>query len=186
MSSTGSDDPNSGSPQGGPEPFWGQEIVLEVYPKIQAFFFSRLGTEGEDLVQETMLAIIQGMDKALARQKAQFFAWCYVIAKNKLNGFFRKKCGGKIHFVNVEVLWQLIESELSADELPPGFLHDFKIYMDALAKAKFPCAELLRDVYFAGLTVDELAAQLNVSVDAVRMQIRRCLETALKVIKRNS
>lgn len=185
MSPPGSNEPSSGSPQGTPEPFWGEEIVLEVYPRIQAYIFSRLGPEGEDLIQNTMLAIINGMDNALAREKEQFFKWCYVIAKNKLNDYFRKKCGGKIHFVDVEVLWQLIESEHRAEELPPGFLHDFKIYMNALAKAKFPCAELLRDVYIAGLTTSEIAAQLNVSIDSVRMQINRCLDTALKAIKKN-
>lgn len=186
MSSTGSDEPNSGTSQGGAEPFWGREVVLEVYPKIQAFFFARLGPEGEDLVQNTMLAIIQGVEKALAREKRQFFAWCYAIAKNKLNEYYRKKYGGKIHFIETKALFQLIETEHVPNGLPPGYLHDFEIIMDFLAKTKFPCFELLRDVYIAGLEIEDIAAQLNVSVDAVRMRIERCLETALKGLKKKS
>jgi RNA polymerase sigma factor (sigma-70 family) len=169
------------------KPFWGREIVLEVYPKIQAYIFTRIGPQGgEDVLQNAMEGIIKGMDLAKARERPQFFAWCYRIARNKLNDFFREKRDGRVEFVDLSEIQELIVSETRDEAVPKGFYHDLDLLFGRIRHAKFPCGEMLRNKYLDGMSNKEMAELYDIRVDTLRMRVERCLETAKEIARKLS
>lgn len=155
-----------------------EEWIDGVYPRIHAFVVSRLGWQvGEDVVQEAMLGIFKGLGKIRGSSEGEFRAYCYRVEANKVNDALRSKYVGRVQPLDPEVLAETIaagsEGGLSASDR-----RDLEDLLILLRQAKFPCDEVLRYVLLPGLEIADVAAVYDVSYDAARMKISRCLRAA--------
>ena len=172
----------------GPKPFWGEDVIMEVYPKIKIFIIVRLGwVKSEEVIQEAMKAIIRDMNRVTGRNKRQFFSWCFQIARHKMFDFMRDKSGEILEPLAPEEFVKLAEAGVGAVQPPPpGLLSDLKYFLDLLRETKFPCNEVLQYRYLAGLEYEDIAAIYGISKAAARMKIKRCLDDAQMLAKRSS
>ena len=71
-------------------------------------------------MQEILKGIATGMGKFRGDTKEQFWAWCYTIARNKLNDQLRKQANDRLQPLPPDELWQLAESTAEATPLTAG------------------------------------------------------------------
>ncbi len=160
-----------------------EEIFRRVEPDLRLFVFSSISHDAaQDALQEVLKAVAVSLKNFKGDTHKEFWAWCYRIARNKLNDQFRKQYADRMQPVPPEELWQMVE--LSAQDAPisPAVRHDLKYAMKLLAAAKPGCNELLWRHYVIGLDYGDLAEEQNVSYDSVRMKIGRCLEEAKSLV----
>jgi len=71
----------------------------------------------------------------------------------------------------------------SEGQVQSGARLDASLLLDLIQASKFPCGEVLWSYLGQGLEIEEIAGAYDVTYDAARMKIRRCLEAAQAVIK---
>jgi DNA-directed RNA polymerase specialized sigma24 family protein len=104
------------------------------------------------------------------------------VARNKIADALRGQRGGTPVSLDVEEGERALEQAASHELISPGVRLDLGYALELLRASKPPCVELLWDYYVLGLDYDEMAALYQLTVDAVRMQIRRCLELAQTLV----
>ena len=110
--------------------------------------------------------------------EGQLWAWCYRIARNKVNDQLRKQASDRLQPMEPEELWQLVETSTQSNPLSAEDRIDLEHALKLLAEAKPECAEYLWQHFVLGLDYSELAEERNMSYDNVRMKIGRCLGEA--------
>ena len=83
-------------------------------------------------MQEILKAVATSLKKFQGDTAKEFWAWCYRIARNKLNDHYRDKATDRMQPMPPEDLWQMIE--LSAQDAPitPAVRHDLEYAMKLL------------------------------------------------------
>ena len=159
-----------------------EEIFSLIEPDLHRFIFGAVRRHAaEDVFQEVSKAIVTGLGSCQASATAEFWAWCYRIARNKLNDHFRRQATDRL--VSSEEVWQLVESDASRVPLSAAERVDLQDAMKLLAAAKPECSEYLWQHYVLGFDYGEIAGEQNLTYDAVRMKIGRCLEEARSLVR---
>lgn len=167
-------------------PVWGKEDVLEAYPVIQMIIFGRLGWQrGEDVVQEALEAILEGIGGVTARTKSQFYSWCYTIARNKVYNAMRSKSRNRIDPYDQAEFLKILEAEAGVAAGSMGVKSDLAYLLALLRASKFPCDEILLLQFVFDLEDEEIGAVYGISKDAARMKARRCLDDAKLLAKKH-
>ena len=160
-----------------------EEICRMIQPDLRYFVFSSISHHAaEDAMQEILKAIAAGMRKFEGGTTKEFWAWCYRIARNKLNDHYRSKAADRMQPMPPEDLWQMME--LSAQDAPmsPATRHDLEYALKLLTASKPECNELLWRHYVTGLDYAEIAEERDLNYDSVRMKIGRCLDEAKSLV----
>jgi len=160
-----------------------EEIFRLIQPDLRFFEFSSIAHHAaEDVSQEILKAIATSLKKFQGDTTKEFWAWCYRIARNKLNDHYRDKSADRLQPMSPEDIWEMVE--LSAQDAPisPAVRHDLEYALELLTASKPECNELLWRHYVVGLDYAEIAEERNLNYDAVRMKIGRCLEEAKSLI----
>jgi RNA polymerase sigma factor (sigma-70 family) len=160
-----------------------EEIFRLIEPDLRLFVFSSVSHEAaKDALQEVLKAIATGMKQFKGDTAKEFWAWCYRIARNKLNDHYRSKAADRMQPLPPEELWQMME--LSAQDAPmsPAIRHDLEYAMNLLTSSKPECYDFLWKHFVFGLDYSDLAEERNMSYDNVRMKIGRCLEEAKSLV----
>jgi RNA polymerase sigma-70 factor (ECF subfamily) len=144
--------------------------LQELSGLLRAYYARRMGfgaADGEDLVQETLMAIHSR--RATYDPAQPFTAWAYAIARYKLIDHLRRR--------KVRPQSALEEAdELSTD----GGVEDYFARMDlerVLGSLPPKVANLIRDVRITGLSTREAAAKYGLSESAVKVTVHRGLKT---------
>jgi RNA polymerase sigma factor (sigma-70 family) len=137
----------------------------------------------EDVLHEALKAIVINLSAFRGKTDAQFFAWCYRIARNKANDQLRKQSTDRIKPLPEEELWRLVEATAEYEPLSPADKLDLEYAMKLLMKSKPACCDFLWNYYVIGLDYAEIADEFKSKYNAVRMKIQRCLDTARKLMK---
>ena len=154
-----------------------EEIFRLIEPDLRFFVFSATQRPAaEDVLQEVLKGITTSIKKFEGTTDKEFWAWCYRIARNKLNDLFRKQATDRLQPMPPEELWQLVEASAQATPLTAGDKHDLEYAMNLLARSKPECREYLWRHYVTGLAYGEIAEEQNLNYDNVRMKIGRCLD----------
>lgn len=66
----------------------GAQLFRRYHPALRRFFKSKVGPDNDDLIQETFLGLLEGLDRF--RGDAKVRTLVYAIARNKVNMRFRK------------------------------------------------------------------------------------------------
>jgi RNA polymerase sigma factor (sigma-70 family) len=152
-------------------------------PELRLFVFSSVSHEAaKDALQEVLKAVAVSLKQFKGDTAKEFWAWCYRIARNKLNDHYRSKAADRMQPTPPDELWQMME--LSAQDAPitAAVRHDLNYAIKLLTAAKPECSDLLWRHYVIGLDYAEIAEERNLSYDGVRMKIGRCLDEARSLV----
>ena len=72
----------------------GQKLLLRHEPELSRFFWAQQPSDADDLTQETMLAIVEAVDRF--RGEASFRGWLFRIGANLRKDEYRKNAG-RVH-----------------------------------------------------------------------------------------
>lgn len=160
-----------------------EEILNFVEPCLRRFVFGKIdGAAADDALQEILRAIATSLKQFRGETDAEFWGWCYGIARNKLNDQFRRQAADRLVSMPPEDLGRLVDTSATLRPLSPAEAHDFKLVMAILAKSQPGCYQLLWKHYITGLDYSEIAKAAQTTYDAARMQVSRCLKTAQSLL----
>lgn len=137
---------------------------------VYRYLYSRIGDvhAAEDVTSQTFMAAYEALPKY--RERGQFPAWLFRIARSKMNDHFRRSH----HEINLEAAGEFLEREDSLGAL---------IRAEELSKVRFLVnklnaeeQDLIRLRYVAELSFAEIADLLGKREDAVKKSIYRLLE----------
>jgi RNA polymerase sigma factor (sigma-70 family) len=160
-----------------------EEIFRQIEPDLRFFVFHAIRPPAaEDVLQEVLKAVATGRRNFAGRSNEVFWAWCYRIARNKLNDHFRRQAADHEQPMPQDELWQLVESSAQVSPLSPADRHDLEYAMKLLTASKPECYDYLWKHFVFGLAYGEIAEEQNLSYDNVRMKIGRCLDEAKSLV----
>lgn len=154
----------------------GEKIFRRIEPDLRFFVFnSVIQPAADDVLQEVLTAVAVGLRRFAGSSTPEFWAWCYSIARNKLNDHFRSKASDRLQPMPMEELRELIEESGQSAALSAGDRIDLEYAMNLLTQSKPECHDYLWRHFVFGLDYGEIAAEQNLEYDSVRMRIGRCL-----------
>jgi len=124
----------------------------------------------EDIVQETLISIYDSL--VLFKGKSSFFTWACAIAKHEIADFYRRKKIKQIVFSRLPFLQGLV-SEALGPELAYQELEAKTKIVNTLKRLSEGYARILRLKYVEGLSMRQIANQLNLTVKAVESKLTR-------------
>ena len=144
----------------------GSKLFDRHYPALLRFFRNKVERGVEDLIQETMLACVQGRDRL--RDDGTFRAYLFGAARFVLYGFVRRKRGG-----------DLDADEVSLAAIGPGIATNFakhaeqQLILHGLRRLPMTDQMTLELYYFEGLSAPEIASALELPLGTDAGRIRR-------------
>ena len=159
-----------------------EKLLNEIGPSLQAFIHIRCKDHhaAEDLYQDTLLIIFQKVGQFRGSTNRELWGWCYRIAKNRLNKFFLKQNRVELIDLEAEEINNLAAPPVDGNN--PGDQLDHEYARRLVNAAKKPCGSFLNAYYILELDNKTIAEELSMTVDAVRMRIKRCLEETMASI----
>ena len=124
----------------------------------------------EDIVQEALISIYDSL--VLFKGKSSFFTWACAIAKHEIADFYRKKKIKQVVFSKLPFLEGLV-SEALGPELAYQELEAKTKIVNTLKRLSEGYARILRLKYVEGLSMRQIANQLNLTVKAVESKLTR-------------
>lgn len=163
-----------------------ETLAEEMLGPLYRFCLYRLGRDRhlcEDVVQETLLSAIDGLDRYdPGRSGGNIFPWLTGLARNEI----RRALAGRKEGVSLEVLWtqmdkQLLEFYTRLDEQPFGeelLARDETRELVNAAMSQLPprYGQALENKYVFGQSVREIAADQRISEKAVESLLSRARE----------
>ncbi len=121
-----------------------EEIFHAIESDLRLFVFSQVRPQSaEDVLQEILKAIITSLTNFRGGTDKEFWAWCYRIARNKLNDQYRAQASDRLQPLPPEELCQLVDASAQDTALTAGDRHDLEYVMNLLASSKPECGEYL-------------------------------------------
>ncbi len=151
-------------------------LVKESYPFIFRYLYYRtnLKEDAEDLTNDVFVRMVSAIEK----QKGNFIAWLFRIAKNVLIDYYRKKGGKKETSLNEVQEITAAKDKNNRDSLYP---EDIKKMLQFLTDDQ---KEVITLKFIEGHSNEEIARSINKSVGAVKLLQFRALTTLRDVLKR--
>ena len=136
---------------------------------IYRYIFSRVGNahEAEDIVSQTFMAAYESLGKY--RERGQFSAWLFRIARSKMNDHFRRSR----REVGLEAVGEILEREDALGALIRA--EELSRIRSLIHHLNEEEQELLRLRYVADLSFVEIADLLGRREDAVKKSVYRLL-----------
>jgi len=127
-------------------------------------------TDGEEILQETLISAINCLP--LYSGKSSFFTWLCGIAKHEIADLYRKKRIKTILFSHLPWLENLTAEALGPEQI---LLREeaVKKIEKTLKSLSEGYQQVLRLKYYQGLSVKEIARQLNETVKAIESRLTR-------------
>ena len=138
--------------------------------RIYRYVYSRVGNahEAEDITSQTFIAAYESLRRY--RERGQFLAWLFRIARSKINDHFRRSR----REVGLDAAERIVEVD---DALGALIQNEELIRLQALIKKiNDDERELIRLRYVADLSFVEMAELLGKREDAVKKSVYRLLE----------
>jgi len=160
--------------------FFDKKIIL----RLKKFITNRVSSpeDIEEIFQDTLISASECLE--LYSGRSSFFTWLCGIAKHEIADFYRKKKIKTILFSRLPWL-----ENLAAEALGP---EQVLLRKEAIKKARRALASLsegyqqvLRLKYYQGLSVREIAKQLNETVKAIESRLSRARKTFAKAFITN-
>ncbi len=158
-------------------------LYLHFAPVIFQYVRRRIPDQSlaEDIVSDTFLSIAQHMRQFTGKSLAEFVAWAYRIATNKINALVRKSSRRKellIAAAKDHTVLKLAgdESDDDHDRL------DFSAVQSAILHLNPRQQSLIALRYFEDLTHPQIADILNLKPGAVRVALTRALAKLRKML----
>jgi len=145
-----------------------KEIVL----KLKNFISQKVNnsSDAEEILQETLISANNCLK--LYSEKSSFFTWLCGIAKHEISDFYRKKRIKTILFSRLPWLENLATEALGPEQI---LLREetIKKVEKTLKTLSEGYQQVLRLKYYEGLSIKEIAQQLNETVKAIESRLVR-------------
>lgn len=156
-----------------------EQLITAVGPQLGLFTMRHAGTNvAEDILQETLRAIIAALDGFSGTSDAELWGWSYGIARRKIADHFRGAQHNRMTVLPSSEITELIEASEDVMPLATGELADLEYALGLLDAAKPECRDLLWSHYVLDMDYADIAEAKELKYDAVRMRVGRCLEEA--------
>ena len=134
-------------------------------------------SDAEDAVQEAFLALIPKVSSLRAMEPARLSGYLYITLKNAVHMYHRK-----------QESWLKTESQLLSDKEEkspeiPLFGYTYEDLMETLPELPERDQTLLRMKYFLCQSDTEIAKQLRVKPESVRILVKRARQRLIKMLK---
>jgi len=160
-----------------------EEIFRHIEPDLRLFVFSAIRPPAaDDVFQEVLKAVAVSLKKFAGDTTAQFWKWCYRIARNKLGDHYRSQRIERMQPMPPEEILELVEASQKAAPLSAADKHDLEYALNLLTSSKPECREYLWRHFVLGLDYAEIAEADDLTYDNARMRISRCLDEAKSLV----
>ena len=145
---------------------------VELRSKLLRFVGAKVSDRAdvEDIVQETLISIYDSL--VLFKGKSSFFTWACAIAKHEIADFYRKKKIKQVVFSRLPWLKDLV-SEALGPELEYQEIEAKTKILKTLKKLSEGYSRILRLKYIDGLSMRQIAGELDLTVKAVESRLTR-------------
>ncbi len=162
-----------------------ERLYVCLAPDLRAFIYGRIhANDAADVFQEAMKGIFGGICKFQGGSEKSLLAWCYRIARNKINDHLRKHISRRLEPIPDEEIEKYVEESGKTQPLSEKDKLDCEYAMKLLKKADPECHEYLWNRYMADMEYWDMGTMYEVNSDAMRMRITRCLETARTLLSK--
>lgn len=145
----------------------GSELFDRHFRSLLRFFRNKVSTGIDDLVQDTMLACVQGRDRI--REGASFRAYMFSAARHLLYAHVEKHVKRKVVDFEQESVADLVPGVSTAY----AKRREQRLLLEALRKLPLEYQVTLELYYWEGMSGPELAAALDIPEATVRSRVRR-------------
>jgi len=159
------------------------KLLRKIGPNLDRYIRSRYrGSAREDIYQETLWAIAEGLDDFKGKTDKGFMKWCFGIARHKVVDELRKGGRDKTVSLNDGEVWRAIESLNSEEPLSAQDRLTLKECMQAVAVVKPPCFDFLLSRYIDGLDYETIGNEHGISARGAWLAVDRCARLARKLL----
>jgi len=152
-----------------------KEIVL----KLKNFISQKVNnsSDAEEILQETLISANNCLK--LYSGKSSFFTWLCGIAKHEISDFYRKKKIKTFLFSHLPWLENLASEALGPEQilLRKETIKKVKTNLRSLSKGY---QQVLRLKYYQGLSIREIAQQLNETIKTIESRLTRARRAFVK------
>lgn len=157
----------------------GIALLESIYPSIVGYVRAHVARDHrDDVAQEAMLSIVKSFGKFAGSDEEHFRNWCYIHAKRRVADFYRSR-GRQPETLSWEALQEL-QVELTASGRVGVEEREVIELLRSLDHQTFEC--IWARFYF-DIDWKELAADLGVSPDSVRVKVHRALAKVRKIVE---
>jgi len=159
------------------------EFICAVGPDLKRYICSRCPKEdGKDAYQETLMAITAGLQGVEAGSDAEVWGWVYGITRKKIADQFRGRQMRRATIVDTSLLQESLQAVHEDSPITGAQRADLEEAINLLKASSPPCVHYLWDRYVVGLTFVELGKEYEVTEEAARKRVERCLKLAQDLI----
>jgi RNA polymerase sigma factor (sigma-70 family) len=159
------------------------KLVALIAPRLEGYILRRCPPDmADEVLQETMRSIAKGLLSFKGLTDDAFTGWCNVIARCRISDAGRKEQASREILTSLEDLWDTVHAAAPEVPLAAGDRLDLEYAMNLLKAAKPPCYDYLWCYYILDWDYNSIAEEYGLTYDAVRMQIKRCLELAQSLL----
>jgi RNA polymerase sigma-70 factor (ECF subfamily) len=156
----------------------------ETILKLKNFITQKVSNseEAEEIFQETLVSASECLE--LYSGKSSFFTWLCGIAKHEISDFYRKKKIKTILFSRLPWLESLVAEALGPEQilLRKEAIKKVKKSLKSLSEGY---QQVLRLKYYQGLSVKEIAQQLNETIKSIESRLTRARKAFAKAFVTN-
>src|ERR1039457_229202 len=117
-----------------------EEVFRLIGPDLRFFVFSAIPHDAaKDVSQEVLKAVFTSLGGFQGGSAPEFWAWCYRIARNKINDHLRRVMTERLQPMPPEELRRLVEASAPGGTLTPTDRHDLDYAMKLLTATKPEC-----------------------------------------------
>jgi len=156
---------------------YAEKLIKEIGPELQAFALYCCKGKweiAEEISQETQIVIARNLKQYRGGTDLEFRSWCFTTLRRKLINYLRKEKPERFEPLDASEIWHIIEAGDAG--LPPGVRHDLEYAVRLIASLDPACATLLWLHHILDWDIKLIAETTERTYDAVRVQLRRCLE----------
>jgi RNA polymerase sigma factor (sigma-70 family) len=160
-----------------------EELVTEVRPPLSGYVKRRAReAAADDILQEVLVAITRGVRGFKGNTVGSVWSWCYQIARNKLADGARNEARNATDHYQVEEISRAIQAAESSRALNPRELLEMKETLAMLGRLNPKDQELLWQHYGMQQRFVDIADDMGMKADAVRMAVKRARIQAEKLL----
>lgn len=146
----------------------GNVLLERHFAGLYRFFVGKVARDVDDLIQQTLLACVEGRDRIRGDAQASFRGYLYGIARNVLYGYYR----GRSHERFDALLTSLEDLAPSPSQVVDGAA-EARVLAAALRRIPLDAQVLLELHYWEGLTHHDLAEAMGLSLGVVKGRIQK-------------
>lgn len=146
----------------------GNELLARHFAGLYRFFVGKVVRDVDDLIQQTLLACVEGRDRIRGDAQASFRGYLYGIARNVLYGYYR----GRSHERFDALMTSLEDLAPSPSQALDGAA-EARVLAAALRRIPLDAQVLLELHYWEGLTHQELSTAMGLSLGVVKGRLQK-------------